>query len=102
MRAKLKQVKFELKKRMHHPIPEVGKWLKSVLEGHYRYYGVPGNNARLGSFRWEITRQWYRTLNRRSQKPSVNWKRMYRYIDHWLPYPKIHHPYPLRRFGVIT
>jgi len=102
MRAKLKQVKLELRKRMHHPVPEVGKWLKSVVEGHYRYYGVPGNQPRMGSFHWQIVRHWYWTLNRRSQKPSVKWERMKRYIDHWLPYPKVHHPYPLRRFGVIT
>lgn len=102
MRAKLKQVKFELRKRMHDPVPEVGKWLKSVVEGHCRYYGVPMNGSSLNSFRGQVIRNWYWTLNRRSQKPSVTWKRMKRYIDQWLPPPRIHHPYPLHRFGVIT
>jgi len=98
LRAKLKQVKYDLKAKMHSPVPEVGKWLKSVLEGHYRYYGVPMNLNALWSFRRRVIRHWHFTLNRRSQKPSVNWERMYRYINHWLPTPKIFHPYPLQRF----
>ena len=102
MRAKLKQIKFELRKRMHDPVPEVGKWLKSVVDGHCRYYGVPMNLGSLYSFRFQVIRHWHWTLNRRSQKPSVSWERMRRYIDHWLPPPRIHHPYPLHRFGVIT
>ena len=101
-RAKLKQIKFELRKRMHDPVPEVGKWLKSVVDGHCRYYGVPTNLNSLYSFRRQVGRYWHWTLNRRSQKPSVNWERMERYMKQWLPPPKIHHPYPLRRFGVIT
>lgn len=102
LRAKLKQVKFELRKRMHDPVPDVGQWLTSVIEGHNRYYGVPMNGDALNTFRFQIAKLWHRVLNRRSQKPSVTWKRMQRYIDHWLPPAKIHHPYPLRRFGVIT
>lgn len=102
MRAKLKQIKFELRKRMHRPVPEVGKWLKSVVEGHCRYYGVPTNLRSLKTFRFQVIGHWYWTLNRRSQKPSVTWQRMERYIERWLPPPQIHHPYPLRRFGVIT
>lgn len=102
MRAKLKQIKIELRKRMHDPVPEVGKWLKTVVEGHCRYYGVPTNLSSLNSFWAQVIRYWHWTLNRRSQKPSVNWQRMKRYINQWLPPPRIHHPYPLRRFGVIT
>jgi RNA-directed DNA polymerase len=102
MRAKLKQIKFELTKRMHDPVPEVGKWLKCVVEGHFRYYGVPTNLSSLKSFWAQVIRYWHWTLNRRSQKPSVNWERMKRYINQWLPPPRIHHSYPLRRFGVIT
>jgi group II intron reverse transcriptase/maturase len=102
MRAKLKQVKIELRRRMHEPVPEIGKWLKSIVEGHCRYYGVPMNLSSLKAFRFQVIRYWHWTLNRRSQKPSVNWDRMKRYIDQWLPPVKIHHPYPLRRFGVIT
>src|SRR6267143_4547974 len=100
--AKLKAVKMELRKRMHQPVAEVGKWLRSVVEGHNRYYGVPSNLPSLGSFRYHVGRYWYRTLRRRSQKTRLTWERMYRLFDRWLPWPKLHHPYPLRRLGVIT
>jgi group II intron reverse transcriptase/maturase len=101
-RAKLKAVKTELRKRMHQRVAEVGKWLRSVVEGHNRYYGVPSNLPSLGSFRYHVGRYWYRTLRRRSQKTRLTWERMYRLFDRWLPWPKLHHPYPLRRLGVIT
>jgi hypothetical protein len=32
----------------------------------------------------------------------VNWERLKRLMHHWLPYPQVCHPYPLRRMGVIT
>jgi RNA-directed DNA polymerase len=101
-RAKLKEVKTELRKRMQQPIAEVGKWLWSVIEGHNRYYGVPSNLPSLGSFRQQVGRYWYRTLRRRSQKTRLTWERMYSLFDRWLPWPKLYHPYPLRRLGVIT
>jgi group II intron reverse transcriptase/maturase len=41
LQAKLAEVKAELRRRMHDPVPEVGKWLRSVVEGHFRYYGGP-------------------------------------------------------------
>jgi hypothetical protein len=101
-RAKLKEIKTELKKRMHLPVPEVGKWLRSVVGGHNRYYGVPMNLPSLYTFRFQVGRLWYRTLRRRSQKKRLTWERMYRLIGKWLPPAMIHHPYPLRRLGVIT
>ncbi len=101
-RAKLKEIKTELRKRMHQRVTEVGQWLRSVVEGHNRYYGVPSNLPSLSSFRFQVARNWYRSLRRRSQKTRLTWARMYRLIDRWLPPPTLHHPYPLRRLGVIT
>jgi len=43
LQAKLNEVKAELQRRMHDPVPDVGKWLRSVVGGHIRYYGVPMN-----------------------------------------------------------
>ncbi len=42
-RAKLQALKLELRHRLHWSVPEVGNWLGKVLNGHYRYYAVPGN-----------------------------------------------------------
>jgi len=45
---------------------------------------------------------WQGALSRRSQNGRVLWDRMLRLVNRWLPPPHIHHPYPLRRLGVIT
>ena len=102
MQAKLNEVKSELQRRMHDPIPEQGKWLGAVVRGHIRYYGVPMNLAAQWTFRFQVGWLWQRALSRRSQKGRVRWDRLRRLIDHWLPLPTICHPYPLRRMGVVT
>lgn len=102
MRSKVQEIKKILRKRMHWSIPDNGKWLKSVLTGHYQYYGVPWNGRMLSRFRWIVLRLWCRTLRRRSQKHRMTWKRMYKIAEHWLPIPFICHPYPLERLCVNT
>jgi RNA-directed DNA polymerase len=102
MQAKLEEVKAELRRRMHDPIPEVGKWLRSVVSGHMRYYGVPSNGPALYTFRWKVGRLWHRVLSRRSQKGRVLWDRMRRLIAHWLPPVRTVHPYPSQRLVVHT
>jgi len=102
LQAKLSEVKIELRRRLHHPIPEVGPWLRSVVSGHFRYYGVPMNGPALTTFRFQVGWLWHRVLSRRSQNGRVLWARMRRLIDRWLPPVRIYHPYPLRRLGVIT
>ncbi len=87
---------------MHDPIPAVGTWLRSVVGGHIRYYGVPMNGPALRRFRFQVGWLWQRALSRRSQAGRVRWDRMQRLIDRWLPPARVHHPYPLRRLGVIT
>ena len=102
LQAKLSEVKAELRRRMHLPIPEVGQWLRIVVGGHIRYYGVPMNAPALCLFRFRVGWLWYRALARRSQNGRLSWDRMLRLIDRWLPLARICHPYPLRRLGVIT
>jgi len=96
--AKLKEVKDELRTRMHQPLADVGKWLKSVLQGYFNYHAVPGNSASLQRVRREVSKRWLRVLQRRSQKSRISWKHMTRFADEWLPRPKILHPYPYMRF----
>jgi RNA-directed DNA polymerase len=102
MRAKLSAVKTELTRRMHHPIPEQGRWLASVLRGHYNYYGVPHNGRALSSFHLRVKRHWLHALRRRSQRDRLTWERMGRLADRWLPQPRITHPWPNRRFDART
>ena len=67
VRAKLKEIKEELWRRMHWPIPEQGSWLAQVIRGFFAYHAVPTNFAALGKFRHQVIWLWLRTLRRRSQ-----------------------------------
>ena len=100
--AKLQQLKGELKRRMHLPVPEVGSYLRSVILGHIRYYGVPMNTERIRAFRWAVGCSWWRILRRRSQNNRLSWERMVRYINRWFPPARVCQPYPLVRFGAMT
>lgn len=101
-RAKLQEVKFELRRRMHRPIAEQGKYLRAVVAGHCRYFGVPNNGKRLSAFRYQVVRLWHRTLCRRSHKARLRWDRTYRLMARWLPKVHICHPYPSQRLTVMT
>jgi len=102
LRAKLKALKDELGERMHHPLEAVGRWLQSVLRGHYRYFGVPYNSDSINAIRHHLIRLWYRVIRRRSQRHRFTWARMKRLADYWLPRPRICHPHPARRLRVNT
>jgi len=100
MRAKLRMIKEEMRRRMHQPIPQQGKWLRYVVRGYFNYHAVPTNGRALAAFRAEIAKRWHRALNRRSGRTNLNWNRMKRLIDAWLPKPRILHPWPDKRFAV--
>jgi group II intron reverse transcriptase/maturase len=78
VRAKLAEVKVELRRRMHQTIPEQGDWLAQVLRGVFAYYAVPTNFAALADFRAQVVWLWRRALRRRSQKDGTLWDRMTR------------------------
>src|SRR6266403_5498477 len=100
MRAKLQEIKAELRQRMHQTIPDQGHWLRQVVTGHFAYYAVPTNSRALSAFRHYVADLWRRTLRRRSQKDGFTWDRMTKLADAWLPAPRILHPWPDQRFAV--
>jgi RNA-directed DNA polymerase len=102
MRAKLREIKDQLKRRRHHPVPEQGQWLASVVRGHRAYYAVPGNIDAIAAFRDQVTRHWYKALRRRSQRTSLTWPRMSRLAKRWLPPARTMHPFPQVRFAART
>ena len=99
MRAKLQEIKQQLRRRMHDPVTQTGKWLQSVVQGYFNYHAVPGNLVRLGVFRERVTRFWRRTLRRRGQRRRMNWARFHPLAERWLPRPRVLHPYPEQRFA---
>ena len=100
MMARLKEIKAQLRERMHQAIPEQGKWLKAVVTGYFAYHAVPTNIRALSAFRYYVTDLWRRSLQRRSQKDGLTWERLTQIAAHWLPPCRILHPWPERRFAV--
>jgi RNA-directed DNA polymerase len=100
MRAKLKEVKEQLRRRWHQPIPEQGEWLGQVVTGHFAYYAVPTNIRAISAFRYHVADLWRRALRRRGQKDHTTWDQIAKVADDWLPKPRILHPWPSRRFAV--
>jgi len=100
MRTKLRDIKVDLRRRMHWPIPRQGKWLRQVVTGHFAYFAVPTNGRALKAFRFYLTDLWRRALRRRSQRHCLTWERITRIADDWLPQVRILHPWPKLRFAV--
>jgi len=99
MAAKLKEIKQQLRTRMHDQTAQTGEWLQSVVQGYFNYHAVPGNLSRLCIFRNRVIRLWRGALRRRGQKRRPNWARMSRLAQRWLPVPRALHPYPAARFA---
>jgi RNA-directed DNA polymerase len=99
MRAKLREIKEALRRRANRPIPETGKWLSQVVTGYFAYHAVPTNSPALAAFRHHVLVLWRRQLCRRSQRADINWARMTKLADEFIPRPKILHPWPSVRFA---
>jgi RNA-directed DNA polymerase len=90
----------ELDQRRHESIDVQGRWLRTVLQGHYAYFAVPSNLATERNIRHHIKVRWYLSLARRSQRTRLSWRRMNVVADKYLPLPRVLHPWPEQRFLV--
>jgi group II intron reverse transcriptase/maturase len=100
MRVKLTEIKKEMRRRMHQPIPEQGRWLRQVVNGFFAYHAVPTNSRALHTFRHRVTDLWRRSLRRRSQRDRMTWSGIKKLADDFLPQARILHPWPHARFAV--
>ena len=93
--AKLASLRDQMRKRRHQPVEAQRSWLASVLNGHYRYYGVPTNSRGLHQFRERVRVAWHRQLQQRSQRAHWTREQLTKFERHFpLPLPRIHHPWP--------
>ena len=100
MKAKVRAIKDELRRRMHTPLAEQGKWLGSVVRGFFAYHAVPNNFPAISAFRYHVVVAWVRTLRRRSQKHRLPWARMQVQLERYIPKARVLHPWPEARFRV--
>ena len=101
MRNKIKDVRLELMRRRHDPVPMQGKWIRSVVKGHFNYFAVPNNKRAIDTFRTEVIKGWFKALKGRSQNARrLTWDRFDRLIETWVPKARILHKYPSQRLRV--
>jgi group II intron reverse transcriptase/maturase len=98
---KLQEIKQQLRRRMHEPPAQTGKWLRSVVQGYFNYHAIPGKRRRLCAFRSGVIRQWRGMLARRSQKARLRWARMTQLIRCHIPTARLVHPFPNVRFDAM-
>jgi len=100
VRATLARIKESLRRRLHRPLGETGRWLGRVVGGWLNYHAVPFNMVRLDRFVNEVKRLWLMAIRRRSQRGQSRWtwERFYRLAAKYIPSPEIKHPYPHQRF----
>lgn len=67
MQVRLRAIKEELRRRMHEPIPEQGRWLGQVFTWLFCVPCGADNTKSLCAFRHHVTNLWRRSLRRRSR-----------------------------------
>ena len=100
LRARLREIKENLRVNRHAPIDEQGSWLRHIMVGYFAYHAVPTNGPSLNLFRRAVTWMWRRALRRRGQRDKTSWDQINRLADRWLPKARILHPWPGQRFAV--
>jgi len=98
MRAKLQAIKAELRRRMHAPAAEQGKWLARVVLGYFPYHGAPNNGAALAAFRHHVIDLWRGVLRQRNDKDQTHGTRSIASLS--CPGRASVIPRPNRRFAV--
>jgi RNA-directed DNA polymerase len=99
-RATLQRIVDELRRIRHSPIDGQGRWLATVLRGHYAYFAVPTNLPAVRTLRNHVKVHWFLSLRRRSQRYRLTWSRMNVIAAKHLPLPRVLHPWPEQRFLV--
>ena len=83
----LDSIRAWLATHIHEPIEAQHRALTAKPNGHYAYFGLPGNALGLQRFRSEVRREWRKALSRRSWAGRIFWIR-YRELEqrYRLPY----------------
>lgn len=75
LRRSLRSVANWCRENRHLSIKAQWSALAAKLRGHFAYYGITGNSASLGVFRYHARRAWHEWLSRRSQRARIPWER---------------------------
>ena len=89
LKTKKQTVKAWLHDNMHKPISEIMKRIQRSLQGHFNYYGVSGNLAQIYKFWKYVKYEYYRVLNRRHQKRSMQYLVYLRIWNYYVTEPHL-------------
>jgi RNA-directed DNA polymerase len=91
----LRRIAVWCKEHRHAPISEQHRMLSRKVQGHYQYFGIPGNSVALNRLRHGVKRAWFKWLRRRSQRARLTWTTFERTHKRFpLPLARITHPQP--------
>ena len=78
------------KEHRHISVREQHAALARRVQGHINYFGVNGNTRSLRKFLYQVRRQWFKWLRRRSQRARLTWERFLDLVKVYpLPMPRI-------------
>lgn len=89
MASKLKENKAWLKANRHLGMERIMNRLRRSLKGYYNYYCITDNVTTVVKFRDEVVKQFFKWMNRRSQRKSFTWEKFRLFLNKFpLPKPK--------------
>lgn len=90
----LKAFAVQCRRMRHWPLRDQHRRLTQMLRGHFAYFGITGNYARLSALRYQVRGCWRKWLQRRSAKRDLPWAAFARIAERFpLPTPVIIHRY---------
>jgi RNA-directed DNA polymerase len=58
----------------HQPVSQQQRKLNQKIRGHCAYYGITGNGSALARFYCNVTKSWWKWLNRRNRQRELTWE----------------------------
>lgn len=90
MTSKLRANKEWLKSNRHRDMEDIVNRLRRSLHGYYNYYCITDNITTVVKFHDEVVRQFFKWMNRRSQRKSFTWEKFELFLNKFpLPKPKV-------------
>lgn len=84
----IQRVKMWCKRNRHLPLQEQHRHLRSVLLGHYAYYGRRNNSRFIVQFHYVVRRTWHKWVSRRGARS--NWESFAKILERFpLPKPRL-------------
>lgn len=82
------------RRNRHRPVPEQHARISRMMQGHFAYYGITGNNRRIRWYAHRVEKTWRMWLSRRMRGKPMRWDRFVRILEkHPLPRARIVHRY---------